>query len=88
MSRETPLVSKTLSLVSFAIIIVIVALVLSGAYSGYEEYSALTGAVNPASSSTQSSQSQLSANINGSKLTISGLNVPNRMTYPLGLALI
>ena len=77
---ETPLVSKAFKLVSFAILVAIVAITLSAAYSGYEEYNALTTIV----SGTQS-QRQLSATFNGSALQISGLNVPNKMTYPLSL---
>jgi len=80
LGTETPLVSKAFKLVSFAILVAIVAITLSAAYSGYEEYNALTTIV----SGTQS-QNQLSAKINGSTLEISGLNVPNKMTYPLSL---
>jgi hypothetical protein len=76
---ETPLVSKAFKLVSFAILIAIVAITLSAAYSGYEEYNALTTVV------SGTSQGQLSASLNGSALQISGLNVPNKMTYPLSL---
>ena len=83
MGTETPLVSRAFKLVSFAILIAIIAITLSAAYSGYEEYSALTTAV----SGTQSSN-QLSAKINGSALEISGLNVPNKMSYPLSLELL
>jgi hypothetical protein len=80
---ETPLVSKAFKLVSFAILVAIVAITLSAAYSGYEEYNALTTAV-----SGGASQSKLSASLNGSALEISGLNIPNKMTYPLSLELL
>jgi hypothetical protein len=80
--NETPLVSKAFKLVSFAILIAIVAVALSAAYSGYEEYNALTTVVNG------SSQNQLSARINGSTLLLSGLLVPNKMSYPLTLELL
>ena len=83
MASEAPLVSKVFKLVSFAILVAIVALALSAAYSGYEEYNALTAAVG-----NTSSQNQLSAKINGSNLLISGLQVPNKMTYPLSLELL
>jgi hypothetical protein len=76
---ETPLASKAFKLVSFAILIAIVVITLSAAYSGYEEYNALTTVV------SGTSQGQLSASLNGSALQISGLNVPNKMTYPLSL---
>ncbi|MDA4111460.1 MAG: hypothetical protein OK439_02905 [Thaumarchaeota archaeon] len=82
MANETPLVSKAFKLVSFAIIIAIVAIASSAAYSGYQEYNALTTIVG------SNSQNQLSAQINGSTLVISGLQVPNKMTYPLSLELL
>ncbi|HXQ92560.1 MAG TPA: hypothetical protein VN739_06110 [Nitrososphaerales archaeon] len=81
MAREASFVSKTLKIVSLAITVAIVAIAVTAAYSGYEEYGALT-AVEGVSSS------QLSAVVNGSTLLISGLNVPNKMTYPLTLELL
>ena len=85
-SSEATLISKALRLVSFAIIVAIVTIGISAAYSGYEEYGALTGAVN--SQSTSSNGGQLSESINGSALQISGLSIPNKMTYPLDFEIL
>jgi hypothetical protein len=82
-SSEAPLISKALKLVSFAIIVAIVALALSAVYSGYEEYGALTNIVG-----SSAPQNQLNTRVNGSELIISGLEVPNKMTYPLSLDLL
>jgi hypothetical protein len=81
MGREAPFISKALKLVSLAIMVAIVAIAATAAYSGYEEYGALV-------SVGSASSSQLSAVLNGSTLMISGLNVPNRMIYPLTLELL
>jgi hypothetical protein len=80
MVREAPFISKALKIVSIAITLAIVAIAVTASYSGYEEYGALTSFGNV-------SASQLSAVLNGSTLEISGLNVPNKMTYPLTLEL-
>jgi hypothetical protein len=80
MVREAPFISKALKIVSVAITLAIVAIAVTASYSGYEEYGALTSVGNV-------SASQLSAVLNGSTLVISGLNVPNKMTYPLTLEL-
>ena len=79
--REPPFISKTLKLVSIAILIATISIAVTAAYSGYEEYGALTSTV------TGSSLNQLRLAINGSTLSISGLNVPNKMTFPLTLEL-
>jgi len=68
--------------VSIAVILATVAIAATAAYSGYEEYGALTSSVEGAS------LNQLKLAINGSTLTISGLNVPNKMTFPLTLELL
>ena len=81
MAREAPFISKALKLVSLAITVAIVAIAATAAYSGYEEYGALV-------SVGSASSSQLNAVLNSSTLTISGLNVPNRMIYPLTLELL
>jgi hypothetical protein len=85
-SSEAPLISKALKLVSFAIVVAVIVLAISAAYSGYEEYGALTSVISSSSSGTP--QEQLSASINGSELTLSGLQVPNRMTFPLSLGFL
>jgi hypothetical protein len=81
MAREAPFISKALKLVSLAITVAIVAIAATAAYSGYEEYGALA-------SVGSASSSQLNAVLNGSTLIISGLNVPNKMIYPLTLELL
>jgi hypothetical protein len=79
---EPPFISRTLKLVSLALIVATVAIAATAAYSGYEEYGALTASVGGATAS------QFSIAISGSILTISGLNVPNKMTFPLTLELL
>jgi len=81
MVREAPFISKALKLVSLAITVAIIAIASTAAYSGYEEYGALA-------SVGSASSSQLNAVLNGTTLMISGLNVPNKMTYPLTLELL
>jgi hypothetical protein len=80
--REPPFISKTLKLVSVAILLATVSIAVTAAYSGYEEYGALTSTV------TGGSLNQLRLAINGSTLSIFGLNVPNKMTFPLSLELL
>lgn len=82
MSKEAPFISKALKLVSLALILATVAIAATAAYSGYEEYGALRNTIE------RSSAGQLSLSINGSSLVISGLTVPNRMTFPLTLELL
>ncbi len=82
MPNEAPFISKALRLVSLAIIVATISIAATAAYSGYEEYGALTTSVQGTSSS------QLSLAINGSTLTLSGLQVPNKMTFPLTLELL
>ncbi|MHB8568177.1 MAG: hypothetical protein ACYC7D_14970 [Nitrososphaerales archaeon] len=81
-SSEAPLISKGLKLVSFAIILSLAAIALTAGYSGYQEYKALTNLAG------SSNASQLSASINGTKFELSGLTIPNNMTYPLDLQLL
>jgi hypothetical protein len=80
MPKEAPFISKTLRLVSLALILATVAIAGMAAYSGYEEYGALTKSVG--------TTSQLNASLNGSDLVLSGLTVPNKMTFPLSLELL
>ena len=82
MSREAPFISKALKLVSLAIILATICIAVTAAYSGYEEYGALT------SSLEAGSLSKLALSLNGSNLMLSGLTVPNRMTFPLTLELL
>jgi len=81
MPKEAPFISKALKLVSLAIILATVAIASTAAYSGYEEYGALTSTV------ASNGSNQLAVTINGSTLSITGLNVPNKMTFPLTLEL-
>ena len=80
MVSEAPLVSKALRLVTFALIISTVALAASAGYSAYQEYNALASFGNSASKLNQS--------FNGTTMTLSGLTIPNNMSYPLSLELL
>lgn len=80
MVSEAPIISKALRLVSFALIISTVALAGSAGYSAYQEYNALA--------SFSNSQSQFTQSFNGTTLTLSGLTIPNNMSYPLSLELL
>lgn len=82
MQQEAPFITKALKLVSLALIVATVTIAGTAAYSGYEEYGALTSSVlsGPSSGATIS--------LNGSNLQISGLDVPNKMTFPLTLELL
>ena len=82
MHREAPFISKALKIVSLAIIVATVAIAATAAYSGYEEYGALMNSVNG------NTASQLNVALKGSTMMISGLNVPNKMTFPLTLELL
>lgn len=86
---EAPLISKALRLVSLALIVSTVALVASAGYSGYQEYTALSGAFSSIASSgtttNSSSPSHFSEQFNGTNLIISGLEIPNNMSYPLNV---
>ncbi len=82
MHKEAPFVTKSLKIVSLAILVATMAIAATAAYSGYEEYGALTNSVE------SNSASQLRVALNGSTMTISGLNVPNKMTFPLTLELL
>ncbi len=77
MKEEAPVISKALKLVSFAIIISLVAIGISAGYSAYEEYSALAQLATTSSSG-------VNFQFNGSTMTISAL-VPNKMVYPVDL---
>lgn len=81
MPREAPFISRALKLVSIVIIVTTVAIAAMAAYSGYEEYGALTASVGAGG------PSRLSLGLNGSNMTISGLRIPNKMTFPLTLEL-
>jgi hypothetical protein len=79
LQREAPFITKALKLVSLSLIVATVAIAATAAYSGYEEYGALTSSIGTTGEAT--------ASLNGSTLQISGLDVPNRMTFPLTLEL-
>jgi hypothetical protein len=81
--KEAPFISRALKLVSLALILATVSIAITAAYSGYQEYGALTSSIEGSSNSNQ-----LDASLNGTTLIISGLVVPNKMTFPLTLELI
>ncbi len=80
MAKEAPLILKALKIVSFALIISTVALGGAAAYSAYQEYSAI-------SKLAGSELGQMSANFSGNVLSLSGLVIPNNMTFPLSVDL-
>src|SRR5579872_199248 len=84
MRSEAPLISKALRLASVVIIVAVVALAASVAYSGFQEYKIL-GSAFSSQGSQQGNGIQMS--MNGSELSLSGLSIPNNMTYPLSLQL-
>ena len=86
MRKEAPLLSQALKLVSFALIIALVAIVISAGFSAYQEFDALKGL--STTQAPQSSSGQLNFSMTGNSMALSGLNIPNRMVYPLKLELI
>ena len=84
---EAPLISKALRLVSLALIVSTVALVAAAAYSGFQEFNALAGTFSSSASSTGNNSSPFSEQFNGSSLLISGINIPNNMSFPLDFQL-
>jgi hypothetical protein len=83
---EAPLISKALRLVSLALIIGTVALVATAGYSGYQEFGALAGTFS-SSSSQGNNASAFSEQFIGNTLVISGINIPNNMSFPLDFQL-
>ena len=83
---EAPLISKALRLVSLALIIGTVALVATAGYSGYQEFGALAGTFSSPSSQGNNS-SPFSEQFIGNTLVISGINIPNNMSFPLDFQL-
>lgn len=81
MPSEAPFISRALKLVSLAIIVATVAIAATAAYSGYLEYGALTSSVDGAKGNN------ITASLNGSTISIAGLIVPNKMTFPITLEL-
>ena len=79
MADEAPLIQKALKIVSFALILTTLALAVSVGYSGYQEFSALK--------SLQTNSNQLQFGMAGNNLTISGINIPNNMTFPMKIDL-
>jgi hypothetical protein len=73
---EAPLIAKALRIVSLALIISTVALVAAVGYSAYQEYSAI-------SKLAGSDFNSLNESFNGSNFTLSGLVIPNNMSFPL-----
>jgi hypothetical protein len=87
--NEAPLISKALRLVSLVLIIGTVALVATAAYSGIQEFGALTSTFSSAASQSgnNSPLSPFSEQFNGTTLLISGIRIPNNMTFPLDFQL-
>lgn len=83
---EAPLITRALRLASLILIVTTVALVASVGYSGFQEFQAISGTFSSLSSSGGNNSTNI-FNFNGSSLTISGLDIPNNMTYPLDLQL-
>ncbi len=77
MGNEAPLIQKALKIVSFALILTTIALAASVGYSGFREYQALRG--------LESNSNQIQFGLSGNNLTLSGINIPNNMTYPIDL---
>jgi hypothetical protein len=86
---EAPLISKALRLLSLALIVGTVALVATVAYSGMQEFGALAGTFSSASSGVggNNGSTPFTEQFNGSTLLISGINVPNNMSFPLDFQL-
>lgn len=80
MNQEAPLITKALTLVSFALIITTVTVVTTAGYSAYQEYNALSGISN--------SQSNITESFNGTAVSLNGLYIPNNMSYPLSLEIL
>jgi hypothetical protein len=80
LGKEAPLILKALKIVSFALVISTVALAGAAGYSAYKEYSAI-------SKLAGSELGQMSANFSGNVLSLSGLQIPNNMTFPLSVDL-
>ncbi len=76
MGTEAPLITRALKIVSFALILTTVSLAVSAGYSGYQEYTGL-------SNMALSQSSELRVGFVGNDLRISGLSIPNNMSFPL-----
>src|SRR5207245_1560292 len=75
------LIVKALKIVSFALVLTTLSIAVAAGYSGYQEYEALSGLA-------QSQTGQLNFGIVGNNLTISGINIPNNMSFPLSVQLL
>lgn len=84
---EAPLISKALRLVSLALIIGTVALVATAGYSGYQEFNTLAGTFSSSSSNGGNNSTPFSEQFIGNTLVISGINIPNNMSFPLDFQL-
>jgi hypothetical protein len=85
MRSEAPIISKALRLASVVVIVAVVALAASVGYSAFQEYKVLGGAIQQQSGQQSGNGTQMT--LNGNQLSLSGITVPNNMTYPLGLQL-
>jgi hypothetical protein len=84
MRSEAPIISKALRLASVIVIVAIVALAASVGYSVFQEYKVLGSVFSPQGNQ---GNSQVLQSMNGSQLSLSGISIPNNMTYPLTLQL-
>ena len=73
------MIRQALRLVELAFFIALIAITATAGYSGYQEYNALT---------SLSKTSNIHGSLNGTSYTISGIVVPNNMTYPLSLSIL
>jgi len=78
-SQGTPMIRGALRLVEIALMIVLVAIAATAGYSGYQEYRALT---------SLAGTSNIQGSLNGTKYSITGIEVPNNMSYPLSLSIL
>jgi hypothetical protein len=78
---EAPLLFRALRLVSLALIVCSVALVATAGYSGMQEFQALSKTLS--TSGSNNNPNSFTESFNGTELTLSGLVIPNNMTYPL-----
>ncbi len=91
MRSEAPFILKALRLVSIVVMVALVALAASVGYSAYQEYKVLGGLFsqgqNQGQQQNQNSSGFFSDSFNGTTLILTSVNIPNNMTYPIGLQL-
>ncbi len=88
MRSEAPIISKALRLASVIVIVAVIALAASVGYSAYKEYQVLGGLFSQQQggpNGQQGNSTQMAESLSGNQLSISGITIPNNMTYPLGI---